>query len=86
MERHSFDTASFVTGLLFVVLGVLFLADQADTLDLEARWVWPALLIGLGLAGLLSGRRGEDPDDHEARLGHGRVPHGEPAGDDPGEQ
>ena len=62
MERHPFDTTSFVIGCLFVALGAGFLADLGAGVDLEARWVWPVLLIGLGLAGLLSGRRSPDAD------------------------
>jgi hypothetical protein len=60
MERHRLDPLSLVAGLMFAVLGVLFLLDNAGSLTVQPRWVWPILLIGLGVAGLLASRpRGE---------------------------
>ncbi len=56
MERHDLDATSLVAGLVFVVLGLGFLADEVGVADLEARWVWPVLLIGLGVAGLVGSR------------------------------
>jgi hypothetical protein len=38
------------------VLGVLFLVDRASGIDLNVRWIWPLLLIGLGVAGLVRSR------------------------------
>ncbi len=63
MQRHELDPLSLVGGLLFAGLGVLFLLDVADTLTVQARWVWPILLIGLGVGGLVSSRprSGLDP-------------------------
>lgn len=55
MERHDLDLTSLISGLLFVGLAILFLADRVDAIDLQVRWVWPALLIGLGVALLASG-------------------------------
>lgn len=60
MRRHRLDATSLIAGLLFVVLGGLFLYDRAGSFDLQVRWVWPALLIGLGLAFLASSRGGAD--------------------------
>jgi hypothetical protein len=65
MERHDLDPLSFVGGVLFAGLGVLFLLDSAGTLSVEPRWIWPILLIALGLAGLLASRprpSDRDPD------------------------
>ena len=53
MRRHRFDVLSFVAGAVFVGLGIAFLATGGDVVD-EARWLWPALLLTLGAAGLLS--------------------------------
>lgn len=49
-----FDHRSLIAGLLFMALGVLFLIDQATDLRIDVQWVWPLLLIGLGVAGLAS--------------------------------
>ena len=56
MQRHDLDPTSLVAGLLFAGLGLAFLFDGIGALDLEVRWVWPALLIGLGVALLASAR------------------------------
>jgi hypothetical protein len=55
VKPHRLDPTSLIAGLLFACLGLAFLSDRAGLLDLEARWVWPALLIGLGIALLASG-------------------------------
>lgn len=60
MWRHELDLTSLVAGVVFVALGLAFLLDVLDTIDLAARWVPPVLLIGLGIAGLATawGRSG----------------------------
>jgi hypothetical protein len=60
MQRHELDPLSLVGGLLFAALGLLFLFDAVGTLTVQARWVWPILLIGLGVAGLVSSRPRSD--------------------------
>ena len=47
---------SIVAGLLFVGIGAAFLIGRAGNTDLGAEWVWPVLLIGLGIAGLVRSR------------------------------
>jgi hypothetical protein len=54
--RRDPNPGALVAGLLFIVLGGLFLADRAGRIDLDIRWVWPVLLIGLGIAGLVRSR------------------------------
>lgn len=56
METTRFDTGALVAGLLFIALGVMFLADRLDFWTFRAVYVWPLLLIGLGLAVLAGGR------------------------------
>lgn len=56
MERHELDLTSLISGVLFVGLGLLFLTDRIGGFDLPVRWIWPVLLIGLGLAFLASGQ------------------------------
>ena len=56
MERHELDVLALFAGLLFAGLGVLFALEAAHVATVESRWVWPALLIGLGIGGLLASR------------------------------
>lgn len=55
MRRHSLDAVSLVFGVIFAGLGVLYLTGtEVDELVLR---FWPAALVVLGLAMLLTGRR-----------------------------
>ncbi|HEV3353694.1 MAG TPA: hypothetical protein VG076_12265 [Acidimicrobiales bacterium] len=56
MIRRDPNPGAIVAGILFVVLGVLFLVDHAGGINLNVRWIWPFLLIGLGVAGLVRSR------------------------------
>lgn len=55
MQRHDLDLTSLIAGGLFVGLALLFFTDLLGTIDLHMRWVWPVLLMGLGVALLASG-------------------------------
>jgi cell wall-active antibiotic response 4TMS protein YvqF len=55
VDRHDLDLTSLIAGLLFVALGLVFLSDRTGLIDLDVRWIWPSLLMGLGIAGLASG-------------------------------
>jgi hypothetical protein len=56
VTRDTPNPGALVAGALFIVLGILFLVGHLSGVDLNVRWVWPFLLIGLGLAGLLRSR------------------------------
>jgi hypothetical protein len=55
MKTHKFDTVSFLSGLVFTAFGLLFLIpSQTDEL-IEylaglGGWVWPVILLGIGVA------------------------------------
>jgi len=55
MHRHDLDPLSLVAGLLFTGLGLLFLVGEPEA-AVRLRWLWPVLLLGLGLAILLGAR------------------------------
>jgi len=56
VRRQEPNPGALVAGALFIALGVLFLLDHAGSIDLDVRWIWPVLLIGLGVAGLVRSR------------------------------
>jgi hypothetical protein len=52
MRRHELDPVSLVFGFAFSSAGLLFLAGRIDQ-AVRLRWLWPVLLLALGLAILL---------------------------------
>jgi len=89
MRRHETNPTALVAGLVFMGIGTYGIAVSPTHLADNLRWLWPVLLIGLGVALLVrpsrSGRedgasdeigaeRGEDGEIEEASGGHdGRV-------------
>ena len=70
MPRHDLDVISLVFGVGAGGAGLVYLVHQAT--GASGRWVWPILLIVLGVVGLLasSGRRPEDRiTDHAGQRG-----------------
>lgn len=64
MQRHERDLTSLVAGVLFVLIGTAWGVGALDSVRVDGRWLLPALLIGLGAAGLLgSGRRVRHQDE-----------------------
>lgn len=61
MKRHPTDLLSLLPGLLFVTIATVALAGGLTVDLLSADWVWPSVLIALGVLVLASaglGRRG----------------------------
>ena len=67
MQGHRFDVVSFFFGILFLGLGLTAVFGDEDIVVLEARWVWPSLLVAAGLAivafSLVRGRRRDRAED-----------------------
>ncbi|MFZ0325521.1 MAG: hypothetical protein WAN48_15485 [Actinomycetes bacterium] len=53
MKRHAVDVTSLVTGVVFVLVALLYLTGPSQGWSVDGRWVLPLVLIGLGLAGLV---------------------------------
>jgi drug/metabolite transporter (DMT)-like permease len=53
VARRSWDRSGFTAGLIFVGLGVLFLLERLGLLTLAGQYLWPILLIVLGIVVLL---------------------------------
>jgi hypothetical protein len=52
MRRHQLDPVSLVFGFAFTAAGLLFLAGRIEQ-AVRLRWLWPLLLLALGLGILL---------------------------------
>jgi membrane-bound ClpP family serine protease len=54
-DARTYNRTALLAGLIFVVLGVVFLLEQLDVFELRAAYVWPVVLIAIGVAVLLGG-------------------------------
>jgi ABC-type antimicrobial peptide transport system permease subunit len=54
-DLRSYNRTALIGGLIFVVIGVVFLLEQLDVYELRAVYVWPVVLIAVGVAVLLGG-------------------------------
>lgn len=54
MKRHDLDLTSLVSGAVFIAVGLIYLLDLGADYSVNPRWVAALVLIGLGIAGLLS--------------------------------
>lgn len=75
MKTHKFDTVSFLSGLVFTAFGLLFLIpnqtdDLIDYVTGLGGWVWPVILLGVGIAILVPviTSFNEDRDEDDADL------------------
>ncbi len=62
MKTHPTDPVSLVSGLLFVAIATVAIAGGLTVDVLSAEWVWPSVLVLLGLLVLATaglGRRGQ---------------------------
>jgi hypothetical protein len=65
VRRHDLDLVSLITGVVFALVAIAHLVGAATGDSLDPLWLAPALLIGLGVAGLAGAlRSGSRTDDH----------------------
>ena len=68
MRRHDLDLVSLITGAVFALVAVGHLIGAATGDSMDPLWLAPALLIGLGVAGLAGSlRSGGRADDSGSR-------------------
>lgn len=58
MERHRFDALSFSFGIIYTLIGLIFLIpntpfDLVEVATNSLRWVWPAAVLVIGAAILI---------------------------------
>lgn len=52
MRRHDPDYFSLAGGLLFTILGIVFVTAALTDWSLDGRWLAPIMLIALGIGGI----------------------------------
>ena len=52
MKSHRTDFVALVAGLLFLGIGAVYMVAAYGDFTVDSRWIGPAALIGIGLAGL----------------------------------
>ena len=57
MRRHEIDAVSLAAGLLFLIVAVVHIVARSTETDLNLRWMVPAVLVLLGVLGMLSAVR-----------------------------
>jgi hypothetical protein len=61
--KRSIDWLSLVAGVFFMVLSLLFFADQDGRINLDISVVAPLLIIALGVGSVCNGLKGKSHDD-----------------------
>jgi len=69
MRRHDLDLLSLIAGAVFLVVALSHLVGAATGEQLDLAWLAPAVLVGLGVAGLAGALRGTRSPDEVGRMG-----------------
>jgi len=59
LRNRTFHCA--ITGPLFLIGGLIFLLSGVRAVQADTRWVWPVVLVGIGIAFPLEWRYGKHP-------------------------
>jgi hypothetical protein len=63
VRRHDLDLVSLVAGALFVFVAAAYLLAELSDHRVDGEWVFPGLLVGLGVLGLVASLWGGRPRD-----------------------
>lgn len=59
MREHP---GSFITGIMFVAIGVIFLGETMDWWSVDIGRLWPVVLIAIGISIMLKAYRRDRQD------------------------
>ncbi len=65
MRRHDLDWVSLVAGVVFAALALAYLVSPLVHTSVDARYVWPVLLVVLGGGGLGAAVRANAREERE---------------------
>ena len=84
MKAHAFDATSFIFGVVLGAAGIGFLLAEQYEWDIDGRWVLPAALIALGVAGIAGAISGLLPgrDSAESAVSTDAADTGDPVTDE----
>jgi hypothetical protein len=74
VRKHELDLTSLVAGLVFVAIALAYLVGAVTKVHIDAGWVLPFGLVGLGAAGLAGSLRVGLRRDAEADAVQADVP------------
>ncbi len=66
---RDFNMTALISGVVFILLGALFLFERLGIVDVSSRYIWPIVLVAIGVAILFGGgrHRHHDHDHHHRR-------------------
>lgn len=78
MKSHRFDPLSFSFGVIYTLIGLLFLipatpVELVPFITESTRWVWPLVVVGLGIAILVPLVRANGDDSESAEPEKSRI-------------
>lgn len=88
MANRRHDRTAVVIGILFIVVGAYYQLEALELVVVDPAYIWPLLLIGLGIAVIFGGRRRRrwtGPEPIPATSTTPQVPTSEGKTDRPGE-
>jgi uncharacterized membrane protein len=56
VDTHSHRRTALIAGVAFIALGALFFLDALGLLVISTAYIWPVVLIGLGIVVMVRGR------------------------------
>jgi hypothetical protein len=65
VRRHELDWVSLIAGLVFTVFAALYLLTPLVDVSLDGRYVWPVVLVALGVGGLAAAVRANAREERE---------------------